>query len=261
MKETSSDPVSLRRSDSTDTSRTLVPSVSGHRKSESSESQSKPSNSSPPSEDSHSTHTCSILQIPTRSEINRVTGADMMKPVNEIDTIPCAGVRISHGPLAGRMAWRLVVQLDSSNTQSRSKLPSAARASVVTNFILDTWSEESYVPPDALVALGYRGRMSPGSEVILLIQRVKTKCLVASPEEAGRLGLSFLTAGSLKYYFDASLIAPVLYDGSSECPSHVPQTIRPEDLSGSSWLVVISSTLWFMITFRWFWRDTVPGSD
>ncbi len=36
-------------------------------------------------------------------------GPDNVPYTTEIDTIPCAGVRISHGSLTGLLAWRLVV--------------------------------------------------------------------------------------------------------------------------------------------------------
>ncbi|KAF7366274.1 Amidase signature enzyme [Mycena sanguinolenta] len=142
----------------------------------------------------------SVVYIPRRIELNRVVGADMLKPMSEINSIPCAGVRISHGPLAGLMAWRFVIQLDGSGSHS-----------IVTNFILDTGNKDSYIPPIALTALGYRGLMSPGAEVTVRIQGIKTRCIIAHPEDAGRVGLSFTSAGSLTYYFDSGLVAPVLY--------------------------------------------------
>lgn len=158
--------------------------------------------------------------VPRRLELNQVIGSDMLQPTTEIATIPCAGARISHGPMAGLMAYRFVVRLDGS--------PSSTRQAVVTNFILDTGNGTSPIPQETLTALGYRGSMkrsstsSPpsllsdrtvtaGTEVTLLIQGVKTKCVVAPPGEAGRVGLSFMTAGSLTYYFDPGLVAPVLY--------------------------------------------------
>lgn len=49
---------------------------------------------------------------------------------------------------------------------------------------------------------------------MLRVQGVRTKCVVAYPEEAGRLCSLFMTAGSLTLYFDARLNAPVLYSGS-----------------------------------------------
>jgi hypothetical protein len=126
------------------------------------------------------------------------------------------------------MAWRFHVQLEGSNA-SKSRLAASILPSVITNFILDTGSKDTYVPPVALAALGYRGnmnrtflktlqsihaqliRLSAGTEVTLRVQSVRTKCIVAHPEDAGRVGLSFMTAGSLTYYFDAGLVAPVLY--------------------------------------------------
>ncbi|KAJ7889612.1 hypothetical protein B0H13DRAFT_2041366 [Mycena leptocephala] len=244
MHETSARSAPSLRTASTDTSSTFLPSVStrkGHRKYKSSTSSSF--QTSPSLDD-----TDSIVHTPKRVELNRVIGPDMMTPLNEICHIPCAGVRISHGSLSGLMAWRFHVQLDGSNA-SKSRLAASILPSVITNFILDTGSKDTYVPPVALAALGYRGNMNPGTEVTLRVQSVRTKCIVAHPEDAGRVGLSFMTAGSLTYYFDAGLVAPVLYDGSGERPANVPRTIRAEDLPRRSWLAALRTKIWCMITF------------
>jgi hypothetical protein len=95
------------------------------------------------------------LATPKRTELSRVVGADMMTPMNEISSIPCAGVRISHGHLSGLMAWRFVLRLDGSGS----------KRSVVTNFILDTGNKDTYIPPEALTALGYRGKMKSASSL------------------------------------------------------------------------------------------------
>ncbi|KAF7342202.1 NAD(P)H oxidase regulator [Mycena venus] len=225
---------------SSDTSSTYLPSISslkGRRKYRSSISSTF--KTSPISDDPDLDLMSTVVHVPKRTELNRVIGLDMTKPMNEIHDIPCAGVRISHGSLSGLMAWRFVVRLDHGRGSS-SSLPSSS--SIITNFILDTGSKNSYIPSETLVALGYRGNLTPGTEVTLRIQSVKTKCIVAQPEDAGRVGLSFMTAGSLTYYFDAGLVAPVLYDGSQERPEHVPRTIRAEDLpSRFGWLARILS--------------------
>ncbi|KAJ7172946.1 hypothetical protein C8R43DRAFT_977995 [Mycena crocata] len=171
----------------------------------------------------------------------------MVQPMTDIHGIPCAGVRITHGPMAGLMAWRFFVQLEPSSP--KSKLPPSTRAGVITNFILDTGNQSSYVPAETLDALEYSGDRSPGAEVTLRIQGVKTKCVVAHPGEVGRVGLSFTTAGSLTYYFDASIVAPVLYDGSGERPADVPRTIRAEDLPRRSWLALLRARILSMIAF------------
>lgn len=46
---------------------------------------------------------------------------------------------------------------------------------------------------------------------MLSVQGVRTKCVVANPEEAGRLCGRFMTDGGLTYFFDTRLHAPVLY--------------------------------------------------
>ncbi|KAJ7431880.1 hypothetical protein B0H11DRAFT_2261297 [Mycena galericulata] len=245
---------------SSDTSSTFLPSVSsragkGHRKQRSSTSSTRAYKRSPLANDVraieqgaassffiYSRYELSVNErsVPTRAELTRVIGADMGAPLGtEIHGIPCAGVRITHGVMKGLMAWRFIVRRDPSSPRS-FKSSRTTNPAVIVNFILDTGREESYVPPAALVALGYFGDTKPGAEVSLLVQGVKTKCTVAHPDEAGRVGLSFMTAGSLTYYFDAGLVAPVLYDGSGERPANVPRTIRAEDLpaAGGSWSVL-----------------------
>ncbi|KAJ7616305.1 hypothetical protein DFH06DRAFT_109470 [Mycena polygramma] len=214
------------RRESTCTESTLMPSVTsrmgGYQRYRKHKSSAASSYKSPSSDDLPDMST--VVHVPKRLELNRVVGADLMKPMNDIQGIPCAGVRISHGILSGLMAWRFVVRLGGADSPA-----------VVANFILDTGSKDTYVPPVVLDALGYRGKLNPGAEVTLRLQGVKTKCIVAHPEDAGRLGISFTTAGSLTYYFDEGLTAPVLYDGSGERPANVPRTIMPR----RPWLVVL----------------------
>ncbi|KAJ7177616.1 hypothetical protein C8R46DRAFT_663149 [Mycena filopes] len=134
---------------SSDTSSTFLPSVStrkgGHRKYKSSSSSSY--RSSTVSDEALNT-------IPKRAELNRVVGTDMTKPVTEFHSIPCAGVRLTHGALSGLMAWRFFVTLD---YEKRSSNNVHMHPAVITNFILDTGDPNTYVPADALTALGYRG--------------------------------------------------------------------------------------------------------
>ncbi|KAJ6469168.1 hypothetical protein C8R47DRAFT_1150622 [Mycena vitilis] len=190
------------RRESTCTESTLMPSVTsrmgGYQRHGKHKSSSASSYTSPSSDELPDMST--VVHVPKRLELNRVVGADLVKPMNDIHGIPCAGVRISHGILSGLMAWRFVVRLGGADSPA-----------VVANFILDTGSKDTYVPPIVLDALGHRGRLNPGAEVTLRLQGVKTKCIVAHPEDAGRLGISFTTAGSLTYYFDEGLTAPVLY--------------------------------------------------
>ncbi|KAK7042134.1 NAD(P)H oxidase regulator [Favolaschia claudopus] len=208
---------------SSDTASIISPSIKEHRKYRTSMSSTiKPS---PISDDSPVVG--AIFSAPKRAELNRVVGNDMTAPLNDIDSIPCAGARISHGHLLGLMAWRFVVRLDGS---------SPGLPSVVTNFILDTGSKDTYVPAEVLVSLG-RGRVEPGTEVTVRIQGIKVKCLVAESGDAGRVGISFMTAGDLTYYFDSPRTAPILYYGS-ERPAHVPRTIY---LPRRSWLARILS--------------------
>ncbi|KAJ7714151.1 hypothetical protein B0H16DRAFT_530495 [Mycena metata] len=144
-------------------SSTFLPSVSsrkGHRKYKSSSGSSYRSSSM--SEDVPDATLRS--GIPKRSELNRVIGADMMKPTTELHGIPCAGVRITHGTLSGLMAWRFFVQLDHKvNNKSKSDSSVHMYPAVITNFILDTGNPNSYVPAEALAALGYRGDVTRAS--------------------------------------------------------------------------------------------------
>lgn len=75
----------------------------------------------------------------------------MIAPTTEIATIPCAGIRIAQGQLAGLMAWRFVVEL-----HPLPKYSHALRL-VMTNFILDTGITYSRAPIETLKALGYVG--------------------------------------------------------------------------------------------------------
>ncbi|CAA7265877.1 unnamed protein product [Cyclocybe aegerita] len=47
---------------------------------------------------------------PTTEQLARALGPDNEPHSTEIETIPCAGVRIPYGPLSGLMGWRLVVR-------------------------------------------------------------------------------------------------------------------------------------------------------
>ncbi|KAL0581676.1 hypothetical protein V5O48_000379 [Marasmius crinis-equi] len=178
------------------------------------------------------------LSRPMRSDLARVIGLDMIPPTTEISTIPCAGIRISHGRLAGLMAWRLVVTLDDQKESTTKRQQMKQRhwkdvpvgKSVITNFILDTGCVASPIPQETLIALGYRGNSRPGTEVMLRIQGVRTKCVVAQTGEAGRLGSQFMTSGSLTFYFAQKMDAPVLFvaDESGNGPSDIPRTVEPD---------------------------------
>ncbi|KAF5372613.1 hypothetical protein D9758_005185 [Tetrapyrgos nigripes] len=170
---------------------------------------------------------------PLRSDLNKVMGPDLLLPTTEISTIPCAGVRIPYGKLTGLMAWRLVVSLEDESPelsrrqkQKQKDWTNVPRPAVVANFILDTGSAHSHVPQQTLRALGYKGSFKAGTEVTLCIQGIKTKCVIARYGEAGRLGGQFMTSGSLTFYFDAKLNAPVLYVGDvNERPTDIPRTV------------------------------------
>ncbi|KAF9269524.1 hypothetical protein L218DRAFT_850983 [Marasmius fiardii PR-910] len=173
-----------------------------------------------------------------RSELARVIGIDTIPPTTEISTIPCAGIRISHGKLAGLMAWRLVVSLDHKEECMTKRQLMKQRhwkdvqlgKSMITNFILDTGCATSPVPQETLRALGYRGSYRPGTEVMLRIQGVRTKCVIGHMGEAGRLGSQFMTSGSLTFYFAQKMDAPVLYvaDESGSGPRDIPRTVEPD---------------------------------
>ncbi|KAF9566987.1 hypothetical protein CPC08DRAFT_758611 [Agrocybe pediades] len=51
--------------------------------------------------------------------LSAVLGADALPYTTEIDSIPCAGLRIPNGPLKGLLAWRLVVRLPPSQGEKR----------------------------------------------------------------------------------------------------------------------------------------------
>jgi len=53
----------------------------------------------------------------TAYQLASALGPDNILQTTEIDSIPCAGVRISHGPLRGLLAWRLVVRIPGTGKQ------------------------------------------------------------------------------------------------------------------------------------------------
>ncbi|KAK0194166.1 hypothetical protein F5146DRAFT_1034531 [Armillaria mellea] len=193
----------------------------------------------------HTSESSSPTPQLNRTELNKVMGADMVTPTTDITTIPCAGLRISHGKLAGLMGWRFAVELDTSPS---SKYSGTSRNSVVTNFILDTGIGKSHVPSDTLIALGYTGSLKPGAEVALRIQGIRTKCVIAHEGEAGRLCGQFLTSGSLTLYFDTKLDAPVLYvaDDNPDAAS-IPRTIQPISSPRLSLKAAVNALLAFRV--------------
>ncbi|KAI5827056.1 hypothetical protein K523DRAFT_322387 [Schizophyllum commune Tattone D] len=188
-------------------------------------------------------------------EVNRIVGDDNAPHTTEIDTIPCAGLRIMHGPLKGLFAWRLVVRVDHSASagphpgagfDSNSMTASSRRTStstawsarssttntnpdaIVANFVLDTASPYTRVCPETLLALGYSAGMRPGQIVAVTVQGIRTPCVVGHPGEANSIGAPFIVDGSLTFYFDHRLDAPVLYvDDENRKPdvSGIPRTI------------------------------------
>lgn len=57
-------------------------------------------------------------------QLANALGPDNILQTTEIDTIPCAGVRIPHGPLKGLLAWRLVVRVPEQGKREDSwKIP------------------------------------------------------------------------------------------------------------------------------------------
>lgn len=53
----------------------------------------------------------SVYPMTTTNQLASALGPDNAPYTTEIDSIPCAGVRIPHGPLFGLIAWRLVVRV------------------------------------------------------------------------------------------------------------------------------------------------------
>lgn len=67
-------------------------------------------------------------------EVERIVGDDNAPHTTEIDTIPCAGLRIMHGPLKGLFAWRLVVRVDHSSSPAGEGLGAGSSHSAGTGF-------------------------------------------------------------------------------------------------------------------------------
>ena len=60
-----------------------------------------------------------IPALTTVSQLAYALGPDNIPHTTEIDTVPCAGIRIPHGALTGLLAWRLVVRLASPTKEKR----------------------------------------------------------------------------------------------------------------------------------------------
>ncbi len=63
----------------------------------------------------HSSSNTRLLR--TGYQLASALGPDNILQTTEIDSIPCAGVRIPHGPLRGLLAWRLVVRIPGTGKQ------------------------------------------------------------------------------------------------------------------------------------------------
>ena len=60
-----------------------------------------------------------IPPLTTISQLAYALGPDSIPHTTEIDTVPCAGIRIPHGALTGLLAWRLVVRLAAPTKEKR----------------------------------------------------------------------------------------------------------------------------------------------
>lgn len=60
-----------------------------------------------------------IPALTTISQLAYVLGPDNIPHTTEIDTVPCAGIRIPNGALTGLLAWRLVVRLPPTTKANR----------------------------------------------------------------------------------------------------------------------------------------------
>jgi len=60
-----------------------------------------------------------IPSLTTISQLAYALGPDSIPHTTEIDTVPCAGIRIPHGALTGLLAWRLVVRLAPPSKEKR----------------------------------------------------------------------------------------------------------------------------------------------
>ena len=63
-----------------------------------------------------------IPALTTISQLAYALGPDNIPHTTEIDTVPCAGIRIPHGDLTGLLAWRLVVRLVPPTKETRGWL-------------------------------------------------------------------------------------------------------------------------------------------
>lgn len=133
--------------------------------------------------------------------------------------MPCAGLRISHGKLRGLLAWRFVVHLPGTPASVAAGLAGAnpGIGSVVANFVLDTGAQSCFISREVLTMLEYKGDMRVGQGLSLVVQGLEVPCVVAEEGEANRVSVDFLLAGSLSFYYDWKLDAPILYGQFAFC--------------------------------------------
>ncbi|EEB97158.1 hypothetical protein MPER_03574, partial [Moniliophthora perniciosa FA553] len=154
-------------------------------------------------------------------------GIDILSPTTEIDSIPCAWFSLD-GQKAATTRRQQTKQRHWRDVAQGKSVVCQHIILVITVCLVGQTSFNDH--KEALRALGYRGSYKPGTELILRVQSVSTKCTVAHLGEAGRLGSQFMTAGSLTFYFDTKLDAPVLYvaDELNDRPSDIPRTVEPD---------------------------------
>lgn len=146
----------------------------------------------------------------SRTYLSQALGEECVVHTTEIDTVPCAGIRIRQGRLRGLIAWRFVVQLHKTSPADRIHVINVLPR-IIGNFILDTGARNCSIAPEILAALEYKGSMESGQPVKLVIQGVEIECVIGDYGEASVLSLDFMIAGGLALYFDTTLGAPVIY--------------------------------------------------
>lgn len=113
-----------------------------------------------------------IPPLTTISQLAYALGPDNLPHTTEIDTIPCAGIRIPHGALTGLLAWRLVVRLAPPAKENRGWWNKYADKR-------NSYSEPTVHTPH------YTGASIPFSSVSALSLPLFTQVL--SPTSAGNL--------------------------------------------------------------------------
>jgi len=89
----------------------------------------------------------------TIDQLANVLGSDNATHTTEVDTLPCSGIRIPHGPLSGLLGWKLVVRPAPAgkngwwNETARARRTQHRRSAVLPSLLAASSQEQTLVAP------------------------------------------------------------------------------------------------------------------